>query len=249
MCLTRGIRPAIGGGLAKPYERFPEHFKNNFWKEYPYFLSSLGPAVIIFISFLIALFFFQEVSRLPLALLVKGSYSQTQTLPKRRIPFYPAPSSAITPPEDHSEPASFRKLLTYPVVLSASNYVALAFMDGMLSSLLPLFMAMPIELGGLGFSPMAIGYILGTLGIGRALFSMLLFARLLRRFGERCVFIAGMLTFNINFITLPLINIVGRRTGVTSVVWCLFTFSLFLAAVTDLCYSKSEPKGKRSCTH
>ena len=186
---------------------------------------------------------------MPLALLVKGSYSQTQTLPKRRIPFYPAPSSAITPPEDHSEPASFRKLLTYPVVLSASNYVALAFMDGMLSSLLPLFMAMPIELGGLGFSPMAIGYILGTLGIGRALFSMLLFARLLRRFGERCVFIAGMLTFNINFITLPLINIVGRRTGVTWVVWCLFTFSLFLVAMTDLCYSKSEPKGKRSCTH
>ena len=65
MCLMGEIRPVMGGGLARPYERFPEHFKNDFWREYPYFLSSLGPAVIVFISFLIALFF-KEVSRLPI---------------------------------------------------------------------------------------------------------------------------------------------------------------------------------------
>ena len=69
-----GIRPAIGGGLARPYERFPSYFKNDFWREYPYFLSSLGPAIIVFISFLIVLFFFKEVIRLSLALLVRGSY-------------------------------------------------------------------------------------------------------------------------------------------------------------------------------
>ena len=163
--------------------------------------------------------------------------------------FYSASSSTITPPEERSEPAPLRNLLTYPVVLSALNYVTFAFMDGMFTSLLPLFMAMPIELGGLGFSPMAIGYIFGTLGIWRALFSMLLFARLVRRFGERRLFISGTLTFSINFIMLPLINIVGRRTGVTWIVWCLLIFSLSLITLTDLCYSKSEPKGKRSRTH
>ena len=74
MCLTMGeIRVVMGGSLARPHERFPSYFKDGFWREYPYFLSSLGPATIVFISFLIALFF-KEVISLPLALLVRRSY-------------------------------------------------------------------------------------------------------------------------------------------------------------------------------
>ena len=72
MCLMTEIRPVLGGGLARPYDRFPEYFKDKFWREYPYFLSSLGPAIIVFISFLTTLFCFKEVIRL--ALLVRGSY-------------------------------------------------------------------------------------------------------------------------------------------------------------------------------
>ena len=77
-----------------------------------------------------------------------------------------------------------RKLLTYPVVLSVSNYAALALMDIIFISLLPLFMAMPIELGGLGFAPMVIGYVLGTLGVWTGISSVLFCARLIHRFGE-----------------------------------------------------------------
>ena len=74
MCLTGEIRPALGGGLARPYERFPEYFKDDFWREYPYFLSCLGPAIVGSISFLITLFFFKEVIGFSLALHVRGSY-------------------------------------------------------------------------------------------------------------------------------------------------------------------------------
>jgi MFS family permease len=137
-----------------------------------------------------------------------------------------------------------RKLLTYPVVLSVSNYVTLSFMDIMFTSLLPLFMAMPIELGGLGFTPMAIGYVLGTLGVWTGIFSMLFLARLIRKFGERRLFIAGMLAFSIDFIMLPVINIVARRIGVTWIVWCLLTLSLFLVPIMSMCYSKSESRGR-----
>jgi hypothetical protein len=66
------IRPAIGGSLARPYERFPSYFKNDFWREYPYFLSSLGPAIIVFISFLIVLFFFKEVISLVVGFTCQG---------------------------------------------------------------------------------------------------------------------------------------------------------------------------------
>jgi len=217
--LSSSLAPVIGGGLARPYERFPSYFKDGFWKQYPYFLSCLGPAIIVFISFLITLFFFKE------------------TLPKRRMPFYSAPSSSISPREECSEPVPLKTLLTYPVILSVSNYVTLAFMEIMFISLLPLFMAMPIELGGLGFTPMAIGYVLGTVGIWSGIFSMLFLAKLHRRFGERRVFIVGMLGFSVNFTMLPLINIVAHRTGVTWVVWCLLTFSLSLVPVMDACYS------------
>ena len=101
-------------------------------------------------------------------------------------------------------------------------------------------MAMPIELGGLGFTPTAIGYVLGTVGVWTGLFSVVFVARLLRRFGERWLFIVGMLGFSVNFMMLPLINIVARRTGVAWVVWCLLTFSLSLVPMIQVCYSKSE---------
>ena len=231
----------MGGGLARPYERFHSYFKDGFWREYPYFLSCLGPAIIVFISFLITLFFFKEVIRFPSALLVRGSYLKVQTLPKRRIS---APSSSVCPPEECSEPVPLKELLTYPVVLSVFNYVFLAFIDVMFISLLPLFMAMPIELGGLGFAPMAIGYVLGALGVWSGLFSLLFTGRLLRRFGERKMFIVGMLGFSVNFAVLPLINIVAHLIGVTWVVWCLLTLSLSLVPVMDSCYSKSESKGE-----
>ena len=117
-------------------------------------------------------------------------------------------------------------------------------MDIMFTSLLPLFMAMPIELGGLGFTPMAIGYVLGTLGVWTGIFSMLFLARLIRKFGERRLFIAGMLAFSIDFIMLPVINIVARRIGVTWIVWCLLTLSLFLVPIMSMCYSKSESRGR-----
>ncbi|KAF8740050.1 hypothetical protein AX14_008958 [Amanita brunnescens Koide BX004] len=212
------VASVVGGGLARPYERFPEYFKNDFWREYPYFLSCLGAAIIVFIAFLVALFSFQE------------------TLPKHRVPFYSASLSTLSPSEERSEPMPLRKLLTFPVVLSISNHITLALMDMMFISLLPLFMAMPVELGGLGFTPLAIGYVLGILGVWRGLFAILFLARLIRKFGERQAFIVGMLAFNVNFIMLPLINIAARRTGVTWVVWCFLTFSLSLTPMIDMCW-------------
>lgn len=56
-----GTRPVVGGGLARPYERFPTYFKSDFWKEYPYFLSCLGAASFVIAAFLIGLFFLAEV--------------------------------------------------------------------------------------------------------------------------------------------------------------------------------------------
>lgn len=56
-----GTRPVVGGGLARPYERFPAYFKSDFWRLYPYFLSCLGAASFVVVAFLVELFFLEEV--------------------------------------------------------------------------------------------------------------------------------------------------------------------------------------------
>lgn len=131
-----------------------------------------------------------------------------------------------------------RELLTYPVVISVSNYVGLAFMEILFCALLPLFLSTPPEYGGLGFSPAVIGYILGALGTYIGAFQMIFFAMLVRRFGERRVFIMGMLTFMVNSFMFPLINTVARHTGVTLVVWTLLAFALSLMGLAYLCFGK-----------
>ncbi|KAK2462968.1 hypothetical protein APHAL10511_005020 [Amanita phalloides] len=214
------IAPVVGGGLARPHDRFPKYFTSDFWKEYPYFLSCLGAASFIIVSFLTGLFFFEETS------------------PRHRKLSYSTSSSAtVTPTDKCDRPLPLRELLTYPVVLSVLNYVTLAFIEIMFIALLPLFMAMPIELGGLGFTPMVIGYVLGAAGAYTAIFQLLFFARLIRRFGERKLFAAGMLTFCINSIMFPLTSIIARRTGVTWTVSCLLALSLSLYPIKDMCYS------------
>ncbi|KAF8348802.1 major facilitator superfamily domain-containing protein [Amanita rubescens] len=208
------IAPVVGGGLARPHERFPAYFKSDFWRVYPYFLSCLGAASFVVASFLVAFFFLEE----------------TSPRHRKRKPF-------VMLSEEHSKPLPLREILTYPVVLSVSNYVTLAFLEIMFTSLVPLFMAMPIELGGLGFTPMVIGSLLGILGAYTGVFQVLFFARLVRRFGPRGLFIVGMLTFCVYSVIYPLINIVARRTGVTWAVWSLLFIPLFLYPIKDMCYS------------
>ncbi|KAF8630250.1 hypothetical protein AX15_003027 [Amanita polypyramis BW_CC] len=217
------IGPMMGGVLSRPHERFPSYFNSEFWKEYPYFLPCLGVAIFAFISFLLTLFFFKE------------------TLPRPRYR-KPSPSSSLSSSEmsttvEGSGPVQLRQLLTYPVILTVSNYVALAFIEIMFVVLVPLFMAMPVEVGGLGCGPMVIGYVLGTVGAYVGLFQWFFCARLVRRFGERRIFITGLLTFALNFVLFPLISIVARRTGVTWVVWSLLAVSLSLFPIMEMCFS------------
>ncbi|KAF8630792.1 hypothetical protein AX15_002722 [Amanita polypyramis BW_CC] len=212
------IGPMIGGSLSRPYEQFPTYFKRAFWREYPYFFPNLGVAIFVFISFLLTLSLFEE------------------TLPRCRELSYSPLSSATDTSIEESRPP-LRQLFTYPVTLSVSNYAIIAFLRSMFTVLLPLLMAMPVEIGGLGCSTIAIGYILGILGAYTGLFQTLFFAKFVRKFGERRVFIAGILSSCLSSVLFLLISIIVRRTGVTWVVWSLLTFSISLFPITGMCYS------------
>jgi hypothetical protein len=135
------------------------------------------------------------------------------------------------------EPVPLRGLLVYPVVISISNYVCLAFLNISLNALLPLFLAMPLEIGGLNLSPPIIGYIIGSYGAASAIFQAIYFASIVRRWGERRVFIAAMSTFLPVFLLLPLINFVARGWGQLSIGVCILVgILLIMIASMDLAY-------------
>jgi len=191
-------------------------FSGSFWKEYPYFLPCLATSTYVFIAFVIALFLFKE------------------TAPKRNSLRSPAECREGSK-ADESVP--LRELLVYPVVISISNYVCLAFLNISLSALLPLFLAMPLEIGGLNLSPPIIGCIIGSYGAASAIFQAIYFAKIVRRWGERRLFIVAMSTFMPVFLLLPLINFVARGWGQLSFGVCiLVAILLIMIGLMDVGY-------------
>ena len=161
----------------------------------------------------------------------------TQTVPKRDSQRSAEECREGPKVRTADEPVPLRELLVYPVVISVSNYAALAFLNISVNALLPLFLAMPLEIGGLNLSPPIIGCIIGSYGAAGAIFQAIYFARIVRRWGERTIFIMAMSTFLPVFSLLPLINFVARRWGQLSIVVCLLVgILLVMIAFMDLAY-------------
>lgn len=137
---------------------------------------------------------------------------------------------------EYSVEIPVRRLLTFRVVISIANYMTLAFLDISVNALLPLFFHMPIAMGGLGLNPVRIGYIMAFYGAGTGTFQVLFFSRLVRRFGTRRVFIMTMATFVPAFLIFPLISLVAKKWGVSTGVWLLVGWFLFMRFFMDTAY-------------
>ena len=208
--------------MARPHERFPQTFSGTFWKEYPYFLPCLVVTAYVFTTFVVTLLSLKEVSVFFASLEPGTDCSYDQTNAKSIHIDTENPDDTATTSNEH--PATLRSLLTsYPVIISMASYALLALLNIALSTLLPLFFAMPISIGGLGFSPLTIGYIIGAYGSLTGFAQFFLFAKLVRALGERRVFINGMLSFLPLFALMPAMNWIARRNGgeIDGVVWGL----------------------------
>ncbi|KAL1747285.1 major facilitator superfamily domain-containing protein [Schizophyllum fasciatum] len=211
------LGPFLGGWLARPHDRWPRTFSGQFWQDYPYFFPCLVTAGYVVFAFLITAAFFRE-----------GKKAKTR-------PLYGSTDAAEADPKD--DPPALRELLTFPVVISIANYVALAFIENMELSLIPLFLAMPLEIGGLGLTPAQIGYILGSYGVATSAFQALLFAKVTRKLGARTVFVIGMSSFVPMTLGFPLMSVMARAGGgVTLGVWFMVGMLVLMLCVMDLAY-------------
>jgi MFS family permease len=216
------IGPLLGGTFARPHERFPTVFTAPFWKEYPYFLPCAVSVSYVFVAFLITLFVFKE------------------TIPKKRRSRVLSLSSSSADSElcqaRNNGPLPLRELFIYRVLLSISNYVSLAFLNIAFGALLPLFLAMPLEIGGLSLPPSSIGYVMGGYGAATGLFQFFCFAKVNQALGEKRVFLTGMITLPMMFALLPVISLIAKKGGMNMVVWGLLVVTIGLMVIMDMAY-------------
>ena len=93
---------------------------------------------------------------------------------------------------------------------------------------------MPIEIGGLGFDPRRIGYILGVYRVVATLF--MYFPKTVRYLGERWTCVLVMYTFQLLWVFFPATNLCARRYGTSTGVWTGISLWIILAVSTDMAY-------------
>ena len=133
-----------------------------------------------------------------------------------------------------------KSLLHLNVLIPLLNYVSLASLHAASNALQPLFLAMPVEIGGLGLPPRDVGYILGVYGLTNSLFQTFMLGRLVRRFGVKAVFVTGVAMFVPMFTFSPLMNLVVGTEGFSYVVWAMLACQLSCSLVMELSYGTSS---------
>ncbi|KAI6115686.1 major facilitator superfamily domain-containing protein [Pisolithus croceorrhizus] len=216
--------PLYGGGLAKPHDHWPELFSGSFWVQYPYFLPCVVSALFAAFSFFITALFLEE----SLPSKRRGKESQLEI-----------GAQVGTASDKDASPVPIRTLLkTYSVMIPIANYGILGLVDIGFFALVPLFYATPVEIGGLGLSPFAIGVCMTTFGIGNGLFQMLFTARAIERFGERRVFCSAVLAFFPIIVTFPIMSwVIQLQKEVGLAIWILVFVQMLSWAVIDMAYA------------
>lgn len=95
---------------------------------------------------------------------------------------------------------------------------------------------MPIEIGGLGFDPLIIGYIIGAYRAFVAIFLGACLSKAIHFLGERRLFIYAISCYAVVFALFPIISLCAKHFGVTRSVWIGVGGMLSLMAISDMAY-------------
>jgi len=124
------------------------------------------------------------------------------------------------------------------VLVAVTNYAVLSLVEIAYTTVYPLFLSTPIQVGGLGFSPPVIGYILSFLGIARGIFHLFFFVRIHNRWGTKIAFMSGMALGVPIFILFPVMNVWARERGVDTGLWVLVVMHIICSSGFSLCYGR-----------
>lgn len=220
------VGPLYGGILAKPHDHWPGLFSGIFWQKYPYFLPCIVSALLAAVVLVVA------------ALFLKESRPHKQSTQYSQLKVSARGIGNVIPDEDTTPIPIHTLMKTHSVMVPIAVCGTFSLLDIGFFSLVPLFYATPIEIGGLGLPPSTIGMSLAAFGIVDGLFQVLFVARLIDLFGAKKVFRTAILVYFPLVALFPVMTlIVQSQKRVTQVVWIMMAIQLTLMVMVDTAYA------------
>ncbi|KAF9223267.1 MFS general substrate transporter [Gyrodon lividus] len=222
------LGPIIGGSLSRPQDHFPRLFSGSFWESYPYFLPCLVAAVFATFTFMMILLLLNEAN------ITWGDIIQATTCCYGGINkgYSGRPGSP-----ELDGPVPLKSLFVPKVLLPIACYGSLAILEISMFALQPLFYSTPIENGGLGFTPVMIGFWMSGLGVANGIIQAFFFAPIFSRLGPKTLFRMGYAAFVVIFGLFPIIHMIAWRHGIIWSVWVLLSCQLFLSVLQSMSFS------------
>ena len=147
-----------------------------------------------------------------------------------------------SPVSPHKIPLSFHELLIAPVLLACRSYASFTILNISFCTVLPVYLATPINMGGLGLDPPTIRTILALMVLGGIL-QLLFFAPLHNRLGRKTLFLAMISLFIPIAALFPTMNHVTQVYGMTHLAWFLISLQIFFfACAVQVSRSVSYPQ-------
>ncbi|KAG2146246.1 major facilitator superfamily domain-containing protein [Suillus clintonianus] len=235
--IGNALGPLVGGSLSRPADRFPEIFgRSEVLKTYPYLLPCAIPALFASVAWLVTYFRLRESVSTSARLweLIKGwFFPQSYAKPFTQIESSWEANFEGVP----SKPLPLRAVLTPKVFVMAANCSTVALLHIAYTSILPVFYATPIELGGLSLDPPRIGAILAVSGLANGTSQFFFFSRLQNRFGAGAINTVGVCAGVPIVLLFPVINALARTYGMGLAVWLSVGVQLALTPSLVMCYS------------
>ncbi|KAF2274208.1 MFS general substrate transporter [Westerdykella ornata] len=196
------VGPFIGGLLERPAEKFPSTFGSiQFFRDYPYALPGFASASVGFTAGIVGALFLRET------LHVHHRHRR-------------AKGGSMSTWELFKYPGVARVLVIY-------NYIGiLAFIY---TAVIPVFLYIPIELGGIGFPPELIASAIGLNGISQAVWLLLVFPPLQRRINTGGVLRLCAAWWPVFFSLHPICHLF-RRFGLTALFWSVGPLNLIVGS-------------------
>lgn len=138
--------------------------------------------------------------------------------------------------DPNRDPVPLSSLIRRKTLIPILNYVSLAALHASSNTIQPLFLSMPVAIGGLALPPHKVGIILGTYGIANSVFQTVMLGRLVRRFGVKAIFVSAITAFVPMFVFPPLMNLLVSSQGFSYVVWIMLGCQLSCSLVMELGY-------------
>ncbi|KAG1786377.1 major facilitator superfamily domain-containing protein [Suillus plorans] len=232
------VGPLIGGSLSRPADRFPDIFgRSELLKTYPYLLPCSISALFVSIIWLVTYIRLKEsvstTGKTPLwELMKKGFFGQSYS----RLSSVIVDSGEGSPGEVQPRPLPLRALLTPKVLSVIASYATMDLFQKGFNSVLPVFYATPIQLGGLSLDPPRIGALLAASDVIHGIFRLLFYTQLHDRFGARAIFITGVSSGIPIVILFPVTSALARAYGIGMAVWLCVVVQLALKTSLVLCF-------------